>query len=109
MAYPEDAVVHSFPHTSLGTIIHVAYTAIQAEHRRAAKLHKPPPAWTIHSLPYVEALRQCDQINGKGYGAEDPESLILYFLSNASHWRGEAATQVKADLKAILNLYKQTK
>lgn len=109
MSYPEDANVHSYPHTSLGTIIHIAYTAILAEQARAAKLKKPMPAWAVHSWPYVEALRQCDQINGKGYGAEDPESLVLYFLSNAGHWRGDAAKQVKADLKAILNLYKQTK
>lgn len=47
--------------------------------------------------PYAEALR--DMQNGQ-YGLDDAKSIILYFLSNASTWRGPLARAVKAELKA---------
>lgn len=50
--------------------------------------------------PYAEqyrhALEHC--VDGK-YICEDENSLILYFLTNASSWRGEEARRLKAELK----------
>jgi hypothetical protein len=42
-----------------------------------------------------------DRINDKYY-ADDAESVILYFLSNAAGFRGEDAKALKAELKALL-------
>ena len=48
--------------------------------------------------PYLAAMSSladcCDD-----YGAESARSVILYFLSNAASWRGEAAKRIKNELK----------
>jgi hypothetical protein len=36
------------------------------------------------------------------YGFDDGRTIVTYFLSNASTWRGETARRVKAELKAAL-------
>lgn len=46
--------------------------------------------------PYAEAMR--DMQNGH-YGLDDAKGIILYFLANASTWRGPLARAVKAELK----------
>jgi hypothetical protein len=37
------------------------------------------------------------------YYADDARSIVIYFLSNASSWRGPVAKAVKAELKRRLN------
>jgi hypothetical protein len=46
------------------------------------------------AVPYLNAMRWGD------YGADGLESVVLYFLSNATTFRGEAARRLKAELKA---------
>ena len=48
----------------------------------------------------VMALSSLDTINDH-YGADSAKSVVLYFLSNASTWRGETAKRVKKELKTI--------
>ena len=36
------------------------------------------------------------------YGYDDGRSIVMYFLANASTWRGETAKRVKAELKELL-------
>lgn len=36
------------------------------------------------------------------YGADDARGIVLYFLSNATAWRGPVARAVKAELKGML-------
>jgi len=50
--------------------------------------------------PYIEAMYMLDDINDI-YGYDDARSIILYFLANASSWRGETAKRIKAELKAM--------
>ena len=50
--------------------------------------------------PYVQAMLDLNTIDDQ-YGAEDAKSIILYFLSNASTFRGPRAKELKAELKAI--------
>jgi hypothetical protein len=52
------------------------------------------------AVPYLEALEQLQCVHD-AYGADDGKTLVLYFLSNASSWRGETARRVKAELKAM--------
>lgn len=50
--------------------------------------------------PYLSAMASLDSINDQ-YGYDDARSIVLYFLSNASSWRGENAKRIKAELKAL--------
>jgi hypothetical protein len=50
------------------------------------------------AVPYLQALSQLDSINDNYY-AEDARGIVLYFISNASTWRGPIAKAVKAELK----------
>ena len=50
--------------------------------------------------PYLDAMMELDSINDK-YGFDNAKSIILYFLSNASSFRGERAKALKAELKAL--------
>ena len=50
--------------------------------------------------PYLSAMAGLDSIDDH-YGYDDARSIVLYFLSNASSWRGENAKRIKAELKAL--------
>ena len=50
--------------------------------------------------PYLDAMLCLDRITDT-YGADDAKSVVLYFLSNASTWRGDTARRIKAELKAM--------
>jgi len=53
--------------------------------------------------PYLEAMSSLDKVSDN-YGYDDGESIVLYFLSNASTFRGDAAKRIKAELKAMVGL-----
>ena len=50
--------------------------------------------------PYLDAMLELNSINDKYY-EDSAKSVILYFLSNASSFRGERAKVLKAELKAL--------
>lgn len=51
--------------------------------------------------PYLDAMKSLDKISDD-YGADTGKSVVLYFLSNASSYRGETAKRLKAELKAMV-------
>ena len=51
--------------------------------------------------PYLSAMMSLDKITDTYY-ADDAESVIRYFLSNATSWRGETAKRIKAELNKLL-------
>ena len=53
--------------------------------------------------PYLDAMLELNSINDKYY-EDSAKSVILYFLSNASSFRGERAKALKAELKALNGL-----
>lgn len=60
--------------------------------------------WTkpyFGAVPYLDAMTVLDRMT-EGYGMDDAQSIVLYFLSNASTWRGETARRIKAELKAMV-------
>jgi len=60
--------------------------------------------WTnvyFGAQPYLRAMDRLDTITDM-YGADDAKSIVLYFLSNATTWRGPDARRIKAELKALL-------
>jgi len=50
--------------------------------------------------PHLQAMREMDNI-ADNYGYDSGKSVVLYFLSNASTWRGDTAKRIKAELKAM--------
>lgn len=51
--------------------------------------------------PYLEAMNQLDSINDRYY-QDSGTSIVAYFLSNASSWKGDVAKKIKAELKEML-------
>lgn len=50
--------------------------------------------------PYLEAMSDLSSITDS-YGCDNAKSVVLYFLCNASGWRGPVAKSIKAELKAL--------
>ena len=51
--------------------------------------------------PYLDAMKSLNSINDN-YIADSGRSIVMYFLSNATTWRGETAKAIKAHLNALL-------
>lgn len=52
------------------------------------------------AIPYLMAMESLNSINDN-YGMDSAKSIVLYFLSNASTWRGTKAKAIKAELKKL--------
>lgn len=50
------------------------------------------------AVPYLQAMAYLNKITD-AYYEDSAKSVVQYFLSNASSWRGEVAKRVKAELK----------
>jgi len=62
--------------------------------------------WTkvyFGAVPYLEAMQTLDSIDDD-YMFDSGKSIVLYFLSNATTWRGETARRVKAELKKMAGI-----
>lgn len=53
------------------------------------------------AVPYLNAMRGIATVDDM-YGADEADSIVRYFLSNASGWRGEDARRIKAELRAMI-------
>lgn len=53
-----------------------------------------------YAKPYYEAMCTMENENSS-YMFDSGKSIILYFLSNASSWKGEVAKEVKNSLKKL--------
>jgi len=51
--------------------------------------------------PYLDAMTALNAIDDDYY-YDNGKSVVRYFLSNASSWRGDKAKAIKAELKAML-------
>jgi hypothetical protein len=51
--------------------------------------------------PYLTAMSELDSIEDNYY-LDDARSVVIYFLSNSSTWRGDTARRIKAELKGLL-------
>lgn len=55
------------------------------------------------AIPYLIAMEYLNSINDN-YGMDSAKNIVLYFLSNASTWRGEKAKAIKAELKKLADV-----
>lgn len=53
------------------------------------------------AVPYLDAMGSLNSVNDNFY-EDSASSIINYFLSNATTWRGEVARAVKAKLKQLV-------
>lgn len=60
------------------------------------------------ALPYLNAMHELTSTKDK-YGADSGKSIVLYFISNASTWRGNDARRIKEELRYILRLHDKAK
>lgn len=54
-----------------------------------------------YAKPYLDAMKQLSSINDSYY-ADSGASMVMYFLANASSYRGETAKAHKELLKKLL-------
>ena len=52
------------------------------------------------AVPYLDAIEQLESIDDNFY-ADNGRSVVLYFLANASTWRGPVARSIKKELKYL--------
>lgn len=57
------------------------------------------------AVPYINALATMRSMESS-YGFENADSIVCYFLANASTWKGPVARLVKSELNRRLNLPK---
>lgn len=53
--------------------------------------------------PYLDAMFSLNSIEDNYY-FDSGRSVVLYFLANASSYRGETAKKLKAELKSIVGI-----
>ncbi len=53
------------------------------------------------AVPYLNAMLSLNSV-ADHYGHDRASGIVLYFLSNASSYRGPRAKELKAELKALL-------
>lgn len=54
-----------------------------------------------YARPYLDAMKSL-VTPAQPYFADSGTSIVLYFLSNATGWRGDAARRIKAELKEMV-------
>ena len=53
--------------------------------------------------PYLQAMATIDSSDKNApYMLETAEDIVIYFLANATYWRGEDARRIKAELKSMI-------
>jgi hypothetical protein len=52
------------------------------------------------AMPYLSAMTWLDKPTDT-YGSDSAKTIVTYFLSNASAWRGDKAKAIKQELKQL--------
>jgi hypothetical protein len=78
-------------------------TTIRPLYVIARDIYKVWPKVNYAAKPYLEAMTELTSINDK-YGYDNARSIVLYFLSNASSFRGDEAKALKLELKSIAGI-----
>lgn len=52
--------------------------------------------------PYLDAMLTITSID-EMYGAEEARHIVMYFLNNASQWKGDVAKRIKHELRCMVD------
>ena len=66
----------------------------------AKEIEKTWPNINYAARPYLAAMESLTTMDSSYY-ADGARPIVLYFLANASTWRGPDARRIKAELKKI--------
>lgn len=69
----------------------------------AADIRANWPKVNYAAKPYLDAMDSIDSIHDMYY-ADNAKSVVLYFLANATTWRGDDAKRIKAELKKLAGI-----
>lgn len=69
----------------------------------AADIKKNWPKVNYAAQPYLDAMASLTSITDPYY-ADSGKSVVLYFLANASSFRGDAAKALKTELKSLAGI-----
>jgi hypothetical protein len=67
----------------------------------AADIRRNWPKVYFGAVPYLDAMSDLTTTSDR-YFEDSGDSIVRYFLSNATTWRGPEARRIKAELKAML-------
>lgn len=67
----------------------------------AADIRQAWPKISPYAKPYLDAMYRLNRVTDDYY-CDDGRTILLYFLSNASGFRGPDAKALKSELKALL-------
>lgn len=70
--------------------------------REIVKAHREVGKNPPYLRAYVEPMLALDSVSDN-YGADDGEYVVIYALSNLSHWRHPQAKSLKDELKVALH------
>ena len=71
------------------------------DHIIAAEIEQTWPKVNYAARPYLDAMHSLINVNDK-FGLDSARSIIMYFLSNASTWRGDDARRIKKELNRLI-------
>ena len=71
-------------------------------HEIAAEIRRDWKPVNYAAAPYLDAMADLDTLAADRYGCDSALSIVLYFLGNASAWRGDVARRIKVELYAML-------
>lgn len=77
-------------------------TAARSLSEIAAEIENDWANVNFGARPYLDAMFELNSITDNYY-QDSAKSIVAYFLSNASSWRGETAKRIKAELKAMMS------
>ena len=77
-------------------------TTVRPLHVIAAEIRADWRNVYFGAVPYLQAMARLDKITDR-FGDDHADDVVIYFLSNATTWRGPVARRVKAELKAMRN------
>lgn len=81
------------------TISEIAFI-IDNDWRNQKDRYGNKPGINYGAKPYLSAMFSLQKVTDE-YGMDSGKNIILYFLCNASQWKGEIAKEVKKYLKKI--------
>ncbi|MEK6885312.1 MAG: hypothetical protein AABY22_37115 [Nanoarchaeota archaeon] len=67
----------------------------------ASEIRKHWKSINYGAKPYLDAMFTLDKITDN-YVSDSGKSIVLYFLSNASTWRGPEAKRIKLELNSMV-------
>lgn len=76
-------------------------TAARSLSQIANEIYRDWKPVSPYAKPYLDAMQTLDSIDDN-YIMDSGRSIVAYFLSNASSWKGDKAREIKKELNAML-------